>query len=287
MTDEQRAPVTSRPDVPPAGADPATPHNARVWNYWLGGTDNYPADRQAGDRVAGMFPGIVEVAQANRAFLGRVVRYLAAEAGIRQFLDLGSGLPSAGATHEIAAAAGPGGAGPGGAGPGLRVLYVDNDPLVLAHGRGLLAGAGPGVAGYIDADLRDPGLVLRQAGEELDFGRPVALLMLGVLNFIPDTAQAGAIVRHLAGAVTPGSYLAITHPTLELGGEANARAMRFWNENATPPITARTGAEIAGFFRGLRLLEPGLVPCSRWRPGRPGPREPPEVPQYGAVARKD
>jgi O-methyltransferase involved in polyketide biosynthesis len=258
------------------------PHNARVWNYWLGGTDNYPADRQVGDRVAGMFPGIAEVARANRAFLGRVVRHLAAEAGVRQFLDLGSGLPSAGATHEVAA-----GALPDAAGTGLRVVYVDSDPVVLAHSRGLLEGAAPGLASFIAGDLRDPGPILRQTAGALDFGRPVGLLMLGVLNFIPATAQAQAIVSQLTAAVAPGSYLAISHPTLELGGDANARAMRFWNENATPAITARTGAEIAGFFAGLRLLEPGLVPCSRWRPDRAGPGEPPEVPQYGAVARKD
>ncbi|MGI8450620.1 MAG: SAM-dependent methyltransferase [Streptosporangiaceae bacterium] len=151
------------------------PHNARVWNYWLGGTDNYPADRQAGDHVAGMFPGIVAVARANRAFLGRAVRYLTAEAGVRQFLDLGSGLPSAGATHEVAADA-----VPGGAGAGLRVVYMDNDPLVLAHSRGLLGGAAPGVARYLHGDLRDPGEIVRQAGTALDFGRPVGLLMLGV-----------------------------------------------------------------------------------------------------------
>ena len=257
--------------------DTSVAHNARVWNYWLGGKDNFAADREAGDRVLSMFPGIVHVARADRAFLGRAVRFLAAEAGIRQFLDIGTGLPTADNTHEVAQRIA----------PGTRVVYVDNDPLVLTHARALLTSTPPGVTAYIDADVHRPARIIETAAETLDFSRPVGVMMLGILNFVLDTGEAAAIVNHVMDAVPSGSYLVVSHPTLELGGEANAEAMRFWNDHATPAITARSRAEISQFFAGLKLLEPGLVPCTQWRPdpvdvGGPGP----EVPQYGAVALK-
>jgi O-methyltransferase involved in polyketide biosynthesis len=259
-----------------AAVDPNVAHNARVWNYWLGGKEHYLADRVAGDRVAAMFPGIVEVALADRVFLGRAVRYLAGEAGIRQFLDIGTGLPTVDNTHEVAQRTA----------PRSRVVYVDNDPLVLAHARALLTSTPAGAADYIDADLREPDTILRTAAKTLDFTRPTALMLLGVVNFIPDTDEALRVVRRLLDALPSGSYMAITHPTLELGGEANAAAMRFWNENATPAITARSSKEIAAFFEGLEMLEPGLVSCSRWRPEAIPFGEPREVPHFGAVARK-
>ena len=264
-------------DREPPDLDTSVAHNARVWNYWLGGKDNFAADREAGDRVRAMFPGIVHVARADRAFLGRAVRFLAAEAGIRQFLDIGTGLPSADNTHEVAQ----------GIAPEARVVYVDNDPLVLTHARALLTSAPPGVTAYIDADVHRPSRIIDTAAETLDFSQPVGVMMLGILNFVLDTGEAAAIVNHVMDAVPSGSYLVVSHPTLELGGEANAEAMRFWNEHATPPITARSRAEISLFFAGLDLLEPGLVPCTQWRPdpvdiGVPGP----EVPHYGAVALK-
>jgi O-methyltransferase involved in polyketide biosynthesis len=259
-----------------AAVDPSVAHNARVWNYWLGGKEHYLADREAGDRVAAMFPGIVEVALADRVFLGRAVRYLAGEAGIRQFLDIGTGLPTVDNTHEVAQRTA----------PRSRVVYVDNDPLVLAHARALLTSTPAGAADYIDADLREPETILRVAAKTLDFSRPTALMLLGVVNFIPDTDEALTVVRRLLDALPSGSYMALTHPTLELGGEANAAAMRFWNENATPPITARSSKEIAAFFEGLEMLEPGLVSCSRWRPEATPFGEPREVPHFGAVARK-
>ncbi len=255
--------------------DTTVAHNARVWNYWLGGKDNYLADRDVGDRVAGMYPLIAQVARADRAFLGRAVHYLAAEAGIRQFLDVGTGLPTAENTHQVALRAA----------PDSRVVYVDNDPLVLVHARALLTSAREGAVDYLDADVHDPGHILRAASATVDFRKPVALMLLGIVNFILDDAQAQSIVEELVAALPSGSYVAITHPTLELGGDGNAEAMRFWNDNATPPITARSRAQIETFLRDLELVEPGLVSCSRWKTERDGFNAP-EVPQYGAVARK-
>ncbi|MEW9530206.1 SAM-dependent methyltransferase [Microbispora sp. NPDC049125] len=274
MTD---GPGTSGPDeAPPIALDSTVAHNARVWNHWLGGKDNYAVDREVGEQIFGMFPSIVHVARADRAFLGRVVRHLAGEVGIRQFLDIGTGLPTADNTHEVAQRVA----------PESRIVYVDNDPLVLVHARALLTSTTPGVTAYIDADLHDPGKILRLAAETLDFTRPVAIMLLGVLNFVLDTDEARAIVDQLVDAVPSGSHLALTHPTLELGGEGNVEAMRFWNEHATPPITARSGEEIARFFDGLELLEPGLVSCSLWRAGDSEIGVPTQVAQYGAVGRK-
>jgi O-methyltransferase involved in polyketide biosynthesis len=249
-------------------------HNARVWNYWLGGSDNYPVDRVVGDRVTGMYPSIGEVARADRAFLGRVVRHLAGDAGIGQFLDIGTGLPTADNTHEVAQHTA----------PDARVVYVDNDPIVLAHARSLLSSSPEGATEYVDADARDPERILRAAGNTLDLGRPVAVMMLGILNFVLDTAEARGIVTKLMDALPSGSHLVLTHPTLELGGEGNEAAMRFWNENATPPITARSRFEFASFLDDLDILEPGIVSCSRWRSGAAGRN--PEVAQFGAVGRK-
>lgn len=255
--------------------DTTVAHNARVWNYWLGGKDNFAVDRGVGDHVAGMFPVIAQVARADRAFLGRAVQYLAGEAGIRQFLDIGTGLPTSQNTHEVAQRLA----------PDARVVYVDNDPLVLVHARAVLGGTARGRVDYIDADAHHPDVILREAGRTLDFEQPVAIMLLGILNFILDTPAAQATVRALVDAVPSGSYVALTHPTLELGGEGNTEAMAFWNENAKPPITARTGAEIATFLDGLELLDPGLVSCANWRAEQDGFAAPP-VPQYGAVARK-
>jgi O-methyltransferase involved in polyketide biosynthesis len=246
-------------------------HNARVWNYWLGGKDNYAVDQEVGAQVADMFPSIAEVARADRAFLGRSVSYLAGEAGIGQFLDIGTGLPTADNTHEVAQRIA----------PDARIVYVDNDPIVLTHARALLAGTPEGVTEYVDADAHDPDGILRSAAQTLDLSRPVAVMMLGILNFVLDTDKARSIVRTLMDALPSGSHLVLTHPTLELGGEGNADAMAFWNENATPPITARSRAEFASFLDGLEIVEPGIVSCARW-----GAPEAAEVAQFGAVGRK-
>jgi len=256
------------------GIDVTVAHNARVWNYWLGGKDHFSVDREAGDQVRAMHPGIVEVAQADRAFLGRVVRFLTGEAGIRQFLDVGTGLPTAENTHQVAQSVA----------PESRIVYVDNDPIVLAHARALLTSNPPGVTSYVDADVHDPASIVRAAARTLDFGAPIAVMMLGILNFVLDNDEAQAIVKHFVGAVAPGSYLVLSHPTLELGGEGNAEAMRFWNEHAKPPIRARSADELRLLLSGVELIEPGLVSCSRWRPDPAGGGR--QVPHYAAVGIK-
>jgi O-methyltransferase involved in polyketide biosynthesis len=263
------------PSGGPARPNTAVAHNARVWNYWIGGKDHYEVDQRVGEHVADMFPLIREIARADRRFLGRAVRFLAEERGVRQFLDIGTGLPTGDNTHEIAQRVA----------PESRVVYVDNDPIVLMHARTLLTGGDAGVTDYVHADVRDPDAILERAALTLDFGRPVAVMMLGILNFVLDVEAARHIVRRIMAEVPSGSYLVLTHPThdSEVGGEGQIPAMRFWNENATPPITARSGTDIAAFFEGLDLVEPGLVSCSRWR-AEPG--SPAVVPQYGAVAVK-
>jgi O-methyltransferase involved in polyketide biosynthesis len=262
---------------PVPGLDTTVSHSARIWNYWLGGTDNYPADRQAGDKVAAMLPSIVAQARADRAFLGRAVRYLTGEAGIRQFLDIGTGLPTAGNTHEVAQQVA----------PDSRIVYADNDPLVLAHARALLTSTPQGACDYIDGDLRDPDRILARAARTLDFAKPVALLLLGVLHHISDTGQAYRIVRRLMAALAPGSFLVINHSTSAVSGAAMEEAVRHWNQVGTPPMTLRSLHQVAHFFDGLDLVAPGVVSCSRWRPDpSPGARQPAEVDEFCGVARK-
>jgi O-methyltransferase involved in polyketide biosynthesis len=250
-------------------------HSARVWNYWLGGKDNFAADREVGDQILAYVPELVDSARADRMFLGRVVRYLVTEVGIRQFLDIGTGLPTADNTHEVAQAAA----------PQCHIVYVDNDPLVLVHARALLVSSPEGACDYVDADLHDPDTILRQAARTLDFTQPVAVMLLGSLNFVIDTEAAQAIVKHLVDAVPSGSYLVIAHPTTEVHGEAMTNAVRGWNEQGSAQMTLRTREELTRFFDGLDVLEPGVVSCSRWRPETGAP-EPAEVPQFCGVARK-
>jgi O-methyltransferase involved in polyketide biosynthesis len=251
-------------------------HTARIWNYWLGGKDNYPADREVGDQIRGFLPDIAASALADRAFLGRVVRHLVAEAGIRQFLDIGTGLPTAGNTHQVAQ----------GIVPECRIVYVDNDPLVLVHAAALLTSTPEGVTDYIESDARDTDTILAEAAKTLDFTQPVALMLLGILNFIGDPDEAYGIVNRLLDAVPSGSYLVIAHPTNEINPEESEEAVRFWNQNAKPPITLRTGEELARFFERLELLEPGVVSCPRWRPDPTDIGVAIDVYQYGAAGRK-
>ncbi|MFF9605278.1 SAM-dependent methyltransferase [Streptomyces sp. NPDC014684] len=262
------------PAVGTARLNTSVAHNARVWNYWIGGKDNYEVDQRVGEHVAGMFPVIRAVARADRDFLGRAVRYLAAERGVRQFLDVGTGLPTVDNTHDIAQRLA----------PDSRIVYVDNDPIVLVHARSLLTSSPEGVTDYIDADVHDPESIVRGTARTLDLDRPVAVMMLGILNFVLDAAKARDIVRRIMAAMPSGSFLVLTHPTFdaEVGGEGNIAAMEFWNANATPPITARGRAEIAAFLDGLEPVEPGLVPCSQWR----AEPDAAAVPQFGAVAVK-
>src|ERR1022692_2693891 len=195
---------------PDPGFDTTVSHSARIWNYWLGGKDNNAADREAGDKVAAMLPSIVAQARADRAFLGRAVRYLAGEAGIRQFLDAGTGLPTVDNTHEVAQRVA----------PESRIVYVDNDPLVLVHARALLASGPKGACDYIDADLHDPDKIITEASRTLDFGQPVALMMLGILGHIPDEDDPEQILARLVNVLPPGSYLVINDGTNVLHGQA-------------------------------------------------------------------
>ena len=257
--------------------DTTVSHSARIWNYWLGGKDNYEADRIAGDRVAEMLPIIVTQARADRAFLGRAIRYLAGEAGLRQFLDIGTGLPTADNTHEVAQRVA----------PESRIVYVDNDPLVLAHARALLISSAEGACHYIEGDLRDPDKILSEAAPDLDFAEPVALILLGVLHHIPDTDEAYSIVRQLIAALAPGSFLTINHSTSAISGAAMEEAVAHWNKVGTPSMTLRTPQQITRFFDGLELLPPGVVSCSRWRPDLTAAgRLPAEVDEFCGVARK-
>jgi hypothetical protein len=223
-----------------------------------------------------MLPDIVRQAREDRLFLGRVVRYLAGEAGIRQFLDIGTGLPTADNTHQAAQSVA----------PESRIVYVDNDPLVLAHARALLTSSPEGATDYIHADMHDPGTIIAGAAQTLDFGQPIAITMLGVLWHVMDNDEANAIVSHLMQAMPSGSYLALNHPTLEVTGEKMATAIQYWNQYGKPPGTHRTPDELTRFFDGLDLVEPGVVSITRWRPEATSSGEPEEIDQFGGVGRK-
>jgi O-methyltransferase involved in polyketide biosynthesis len=259
----------------PPKIDTTVSHSARIWNYWLGGKDYYPVDKEVGDQILGFVPELVRSARADRYFLARAVRYLAAQ-GIRQFLDIGTGLPTVDNTHEVAQRAA----------PESKIVYVDNDPLVLVHARVLLTSTPEGACDYIDADAHDPESILRQAARTLDFGQPVAIMMLGVLNFIIDTGQAAQVVNRLVNATVPGSYLVISHPTTEVDAAPMTEAVRFWNQQGSAQMTLRTHTELLRFFDGMELLEPGVVTCSRWRPDVMEISEIVDVTQFGGVARK-
>ncbi|WP_248961131.1 SAM-dependent methyltransferase [Sphaerisporangium perillae] len=249
MTDDATTP--DRPAI-----DTAVPHAARIWNYWLGGKDNYPVDREAGEQTMTVLPEIVDIARHSRAFLGRAVRYLAEEAGIRQFLDVGTGLPTFDNTHEVAQRAA----------PECRVVYADNDPLVLAHAQKLLTSTPEGRTDYVHADARDPEAIVRAAARTLDFTRPVAIIMLGILPFIGDDDEAKSIVTRLLDAVPAGSYLAITHSTSVVTGDRVIEAVRQWNVVAPSRYHLRDPEQIAAFFDGLELVKPGVVSCPKWKP---------------------
>jgi hypothetical protein len=243
---EQDAPVGS-------GIDTTVPHSARIWNYWLGGKDNYAVDREAGDAFVATMPDIITSARETRAFLVRSVRHLAGEAGIRQFLDIGTGLPTANNTHEVAQ----------GVAPDAHIVYVDNDPLVLAHARALLTSTEQGRTLYLDADMHDAETVLRGASDVLDLSQPVAVLFFGVLGHVPDTAQARDLVQALIGAAPSGSYLVVSDgvPT-----EEATAAHDDYADTGAVPYTLRAPDELRSFFNGLEFVEPGFGPVPLWRP---------------------
>ena len=242
-------------DSPVPLLDTTVSHSARVWNYWLGGKDNFEVDRVTGDKVAELYPDIVLLARAARGFLGRSVSYLAGQAGIRQFLDIGTGLPTASNTHEIAQSIA----------PEARVVYVDNDPVVLSHARALLHSNPHGATDYLDVSLTDTGTIVREASRTLDFRQPVAITLIAILHHVGDYDEARSIVTRLLEAVPSGSYLAIAHSTNVIHGAASDEAVARWNKFGKPPVTLRSPAQISGFFDGLELLEPGVVSTTRWR----------------------
>jgi hypothetical protein len=264
-------------DSPASRIDTTVAHSARVWNYWLGGKDHYLVDREVGDKVAEMYPDIVQIARAARAFLTRAVRYLAGGAGIRQFLDIRAGLPTVNNTHQVAQSIA----------PESRIVYVDNDPLVLAHARALLTSSAEGVTDYVDADLREPDKILREAARTLDFTHPIAITLIAIVHHITDYDEARSIVNRLVEVVPSGSYLVISHSTNVIHGAASDEAVGRWNKFGKPPVTLRGPGQIARFLDGLELLEPGVVSTPRWRPAVAGTGSGPrEVDQFCAVARK-
>jgi hypothetical protein len=255
--------------------DTTVAHSARVHDYWLGGKDHYAADRAAGDAVIAAYPGIVESVRANRAFLARVVRFLAAEAGIRQFLDIGTGVPTANNTHEVAQSVA----------SDCRVVYVDYDPVVLVHARALLAGSPEGATDYIDADLREPETILEQAARTLDLSRPVAVMLIAIMHLIGDDAEPYRLVARLKDAAAPGSYLALSQVASDIQAEQMAEAARRYNSLARETQRHRNRAEVTRFFDGLDLVEPGVVPVQEWRPGSVAEASARSA-MWGGVARK-
>jgi len=254
--------------------DTGIPQTARIWNYWLSGKDNFAVDRAVGDEIQAAFPQIVENARLSRAYLARAVRYLAGEAGVRQFLDIGTGLPTADNTHQVAQSVA----------PDAKIVYVDNDPLVLAHARALLTSSPQGVTNYVDADLRDPAKILQEAAHTLDLQQPIALMLMGILGHIRDDDQALAIVQRLMAALPSGSYLA-TYDGTNTSPEV-VEAADIWNQSANPTYHLRSPQQIARFFDGLELVEPGVVSVVQWRPD-PAPAGPPTpIDQYCGVGRK-
>ncbi len=266
VTEDPSAPVPS-PKI-----DTTVPHSARIWNYWLGGKDNYPVDREAGDKYREAYPQIVDKARAVRYFMARAVRHLTSQ-GIRQFLDVGTGLPTVDNTHEIAQRAA----------PECRIVYVDNDPLVLAHARALLTSSAEGRCDYIDADMREPGAILTAAAKTLDLSQPVALLLMGVMGHISDYDQARRIVADLLGGLPAGSYLALADSISS--GPAHRQAGTQYARTGAVPYQLRSPEQIEGFFTGLTLVDPGVVPVPEWHPD-PSPFPLARVDTLGGLGRK-
>jgi len=267
----QEQPFAAGPAV-----DPAVPSPARVWNFWVGGKDHFEADRALAEQFGQVVPDMPLIARLTRQFIADTVSKLAAD-GIRQFLDIGTGLPTADNTHEVAQRLA----------PDSRVVYVDNDPLVLAHARTLLTSSPEGKTAYLDADLRDPATILTQAAQTLDFSQPVAVLLIAVLHFVPDSDDPYRIVTALKDAVPPGSYLAIVHGASDAGHKDMPEAERRYNEQASARFSARDREHVSRFFDGLELTSPGLVNLSRWSHATAGDSSgPADLAAYCGLARK-
>lgn len=258
-----------------AQIDASGPNVARVWNYLAGGRDNFEADRKAARQLIDAAPVMEHVGAASRAFLRRTVTYLVREAGIRQFLDIGTGFPTGGNTHEVAQAVA----------PASKIVYVDNDPVVLSHARALLRSAPGGATSYVNADARNPGTIIEEARATLRFGEPAAVILIGILNFIPDDERVRSILSVLTDAVTRGSYLVVMQPASDIDHELLA-AQRCWNQIAATPVALRDLRDVTAWFGGLDLVEPGIVPVPEWRPEPGDPHFDMPMPLYGAVARK-
>jgi S-adenosyl methyltransferase len=269
-----------------AGTDPELPqdintdvaHPARVYDYWLGGKDNFPADRALGELMIQAIPNMRGLAAANRAFLRRAVRYLATEAGVRQFLDIGTGIPTSPNVHEVAQEVA----------PGTRVVYVDNDPIVLAHARALLTSQDAGETAFIMADLREPKSILDHPtlAATLDLSQPVAVMLVAVLMYFRDTDDPNPfeMVATVMEPMPSGSYLAVTHPTPDFNPEETAQAVAA-AEAAGITLVPRGQAEIARFFSGLEVVDPGVTPVLSWRPDEP-PADPRSAYYWAGIARK-
>jgi S-adenosyl methyltransferase len=272
---EEGAQMTSDKPTPPA-FDTSVAHQARIYDYLLGGKDNYAADREAAEATLKVWPEFAFAARSNRAFLGRVIRYLAGEAGVRQFLDVGTGIPTAGNTHQVAQAIA----------PETRVVYLDYDPIVLAHARALLTSSEAGATDYIHADLRDTPAILTQARQLLDFTKPVAVTLLAILHAISDSDDPHAIVATLMDALPSGSYLAISHPTSDvLSREAKEGVTEILNQRAQQQFTTRGRDQVARFFDGMDLVAPGIVLVEEWR-ADPAAGDTRKSAMWGAVGRK-
>jgi S-adenosyl methyltransferase len=280
----ERTPATGeRRDDVPGGEDEhptfdiGVAHIARVYDYWLGGKDNYAADRKAGDAVIQAYPDAVSGVRANRAYLARTVRYLAGEAKIRQFLDIGTGIPTGNNTHEVAQSVA----------ADSRIVYVDNDPIVLSHARALLTSGPHGVTDYIDADLRDTEKILAEAARTLDFSRPVAVMLIGILHLIGDDEDPYGIVAKLMNAVPPGSYLALSHVASDIAAAAVGEVANRMNQLIAEKSTFRSHAEVVRFFDGLDMVGPGMVRVQDWRPGTKAKAKAERpLPVWGGVGRK-
>ena len=256
------------------GIDTTVPHSARIWNHWLGGKDNYPVDRAAGEAFLKAYPGMAAEARANRQFLARAIGYLVTEAGVGQFLDIGTGLPTADNTHEIAQRLN----------PASRIVYVDNDPLVLAHARALLTSTPEGVTDYIDADLHDPDTILDAAAKILDFSEPIAVILSGIMGHIADDEGPHAIVSRLMDRLPSASYLMLQDGTTV--SQANADALEDYNESGAIAYHLRAPEEIVRYFDGLDVVEPGVIPIQQWRPAGASAEPLADVNTFGGIGRK-
>ncbi len=262
-------------DDGPAKLDTSVAYSARVNNFWRGGKDNFAADRAAAERAIEAFPQLPEAVRAGQVLRGRVARYLATQAGVRQFLDIGTGLPTDKTIYQIAAPLA----------PGCRCVYADNDPMAISHARALLISGAGDSCSYVQADVRDPGAVLTAARQTLDFTEPVAVILVSVLHLIPDADDPYGIVSELMGATAPGSHLVIVHPGSDLRPESSARMAANLNELMAQKRTYRSRDEVTRFFGGLELVEPGVVPAPEWRPDSPEEAKAPTM-AWAGVGRK-